>query len=237
MVAPYVIDILFAAILLICVIVAWCRGFVKTIVSFFGFIAAAVIAMLTCTRVADYLYHTVVEQPLYDSIYKKVLTLVPTGEIINSVDNIGEVLPAWVRALFDVAASEASERIGETLTGTAEMVSHTLLDTLVAPLVLALMGLVLFFVLFGLLMVIVNILVAVLGKVFELPVLNGINRLLGGVVGVVNGILVCMIAAALLSLYAAVTADASSWVNTQTLQTTTLASFFIRNNPILPMIL
>lgn len=237
MIAPYFIDFVFAAIILICIIVAWCRGFVKTVVSFFGFIAAGVIAMLTCERVSNYLYTTFIEQRLYESIYKRVLELVPTGEIVESVQDIGTVLPQAIKVLFDLAAAQAGERIGETLTGTAEAVSATVLDTLVAPLVLALLNMVMFFVLFGLLMVIVNVLVAVIGKIFELPVLSEINRVLGGVVGAVNGILVCMIAAALLSLYATVTADASSWVNSGILQSTTLASFFIRNNPILPMVL
>ncbi len=231
------IDILFVVMVFICVVVAWNRGFVKTVVSFLGFIAAGIVSMLACARVSLYLYKLVIEQPLYESIYKKVLDMVPTGEVIGSVTDIGAVLPGAVKVLFDLAAAEAGERIGQTLTGTAEMVSRTVLDTLVAPLVLALLNLVVFFVLFALLMVIVNVLVAVLGKVFELPVLNGINRVLGGAVGLVNGVLVCMLAAALLTLYATMTSDASSWVNSDILRSTKIASFFIEHNPILPMML
>lgn len=237
MTASLAIDILFAAILLISIIVAWNRGFVQTIVSFLGFLAAGAISLFASSRVAGYLYHMVIEQPLYESIYKKVLELVPSGEIIGSVQDIGSLLPDAVRKLFDLAAVQAGERIGQTLTGTADTVSRTLLDTLVAPLVLALLNMVVFFVLFWLLMVIVNILTAALGRVTKLPVLNGVNRVLGGVVGAVNGVLLCMITAALLSLYATVTQDASSWVNTEVLRSTVLASFFVVNNPILPLIL
>lgn len=237
MTTSFLIDIVFATMVLICVVVAWNRGFVKTVVSFLGFIAAGIVSMLACAKVSEYLYQLLIKQPLYDSIYKRVLELVPTGEVVSSIEDIGAVLPGAVKVLFDLAAADAGERIGQTLAGTAETVSHTVLDTLVEPLVLALLNMVIFFVLFALLMVIVNILVAMLGKVFELPVLSGINRLLGGVVGVVNGVLVCMLAAALLSLYATVTSDASSWVNTDILRSTTIASFFIEHNPILPMML
>ncbi|MFA9380604.1 MAG: CvpA family protein [Acetanaerobacterium sp.] len=236
MMASLIIDIVFAGILVICILVAWRKGFVQTILSFFGFIAAALISMYSCAQVSMQVYKNLIEQPLYESIYKKVLTLVPTGEIINNVENIGDVLPGMVKTLFDLAATQANQRIGETLSGTAEMVSHTVLDSLVAPLVMALLNLVIFFVLFGVLMVIVNILVTVVGKVFELPVLGSINHFFGAVIGVVNGVLVCMVAATLLTLFATVTANASSGVNTTTLEATYIASIFIRYNPILPMV-
>lgn len=236
MAASYVLDAIFAAIILICIIVAWKKGFVQTILSFVGFVAAAVASAYYCGRIAQYFYELVIEQPLYQSILKKVLTLVPTGEIINNVENIGDVLPGFVATLFRSAANNANEQITETLTGTAEAVARTVLDAVVQPLMLSLLSVIAFFVLFGLMMVIVNILVAVVGKVFSLPVLSGINRVLGGVIGVLNGVVLCLVAAALLKLSIGLTSDANPIINTQVLSATYIVSHFVDFNPILSLL-
>ncbi len=237
MTASIIIDAIFAGILLICMVASLRRGFVQTILSIAGSIAAAAVALFAGRHISLYIYEHLVEQPLYNSILKKVLTLVPTGDIIGNVEDIGLVLPDMVKTLFDSAAADANHRIGETLSGTSEMVTQSVLDSLVGPLAIALLNLVVFFVLFGLLMVIVNILVSIAGRIFELPVIGGINRFLGALLGLVNGAIICIFASALLSLYATVTGDASSAINFATLDQTFIASLFIRNNPLLPMLM
>ncbi|SDM68309.1 CvpA family protein [Acetanaerobacterium elongatum] len=231
-----VLDGIFVLIILISVFMAWRRGFVHTVLSFLGFIAAAAVSGYYCGRVAQFFYEKVIAQPLYDSILKKVLTLVPTGEIINKVENIGDVLPGFVTALFNAAAIKTNEQISQTLSGTAEAVARTVCDAVAAPLLLSLLSLVAFFVLFGLLMVIVNILVSVVGKVFELPVLSGINRFLGGIVGVLNGVLLCMVAAAILKLFIGLTGNANGLINTGVLEATWFVTYFVDYNPILSLL-
>lgn len=231
-----VLDGIFVLIILICVFVAWRRGFVHTVLSLVGFIASAAVAGYYCGRVAQFFYEKVLAQPLYDSILKKVLTLVPTGEIINNVENIGEVLPGFVQVLFSAAAVKTNEQIAQTLSGTAEAVARTVCDAVAAPLLLSLLSLVAFFVLFGLLMVIVNILVSLVGKVFELPVLSGINRLLGGIIGVLNGVLLCLVAAAILKLFIGLTNNANGLINTGVLEATWFVSYFVDYNPILSLL-
>lgn len=230
------LDLIFVVIVIIAVIVAWKRGFVQTVLSFVGFIASAAISAYYCGQVAQFFYSKVIEQPLYDSILKKVLTLVPTGEIINKVENIGAVLPGFVEGLFNAAAIKTNEQISQTLSGTAEAVARTVCDSIAAPLLLSLLSLVAFFVLFGLMMVIVNILVSVVGKVFDLPILNGINRILGGVVGVLNGVLLCMVAAAILKLFIGLTNNTNELINTGVLETTWFVSYFVDYNPILSLL-
>lgn len=181
-----VVDIIILIVIAIAAIIGLKNGFVKMLFGLIKKLGSLIITYFLLTPTRNYLTTT----PVNDKIYNGVLNWankkggvftekVPEGGLTEAL--LKEVnLPNAVKDLLDKVVGDGSSATDMTL---GEVLSQTL--TYYALTVIAFIGLLIVFT------IVVNILCKFFTKLFESSGLNGINRLLGLVLGV--GIVVIVI--------------------------------------------
>ena len=162
------------------------------------------------------------EKFLSDTVTEKVETAVAQsgGDIAAAVQGL-DFLPDSLRTTLTEAIQTAGGQLPEKVT--------SLLEPVILPLVQV--------VLFVLLCVVVRwafgLLIAVLRGINGVPLVGGVNQVLGLVLGLCTGALDCWLLALVLWFAASVTAGSLDWLNTAVLQRSIGYSFFGAFNPFL----
>lgn len=228
---PYILDAAFLIIIAVCVIVAYNRGFAHTVISFVGTIASAVAAALLSNKFALSVYQKLMEPNLYKATKAKINELVYSGGFYDKIVDVKELLPDFLKAFADNSAY-SPEKISDMLAGSAEQAAQSIMEGVIEPLATQLLSMILFFVMFSLFLVAVAVIVKVADKIFEAPVIGGINRFLGGVLGLLQGGVICLAAAVLVTMFVNFTSNSNSYLNQSTVDNSLAAHYFFDYNPV-----
>lgn len=202
------LDLIFAAALVICVLRGVKKGFVKT--------AMGAVSILLSIFIGIYFYRPFTNLMFSVPFIAEMLTTTKDS-VANTVKPLVEQnLPEYIRAIVPAGAIE----------GGSDAVAVAVAET-VFKITLAVIFI-----------VVIKIGISLLAKVLDiaakLPVLKQMNGLLGGAAGLVGGIIVCCLMAVL--LYIASAYGAGEWITKQ-LSTSIFAKYFFDNNVIIKFIL
>ncbi len=230
-----IFDIAVAAVLLLFVLLGRRRGFVLTLCGllamFVALIGACFLSNLLSAPVAQLvepLIESNITQLLQQSIDPSKWQLelpAPDSSILEGAQALLPQLPLE-QALAALEGTQLYSMFGQSLrnameAGALEMVSGAA-ASISAYLAREVARLVLFVLSFVVVLLAWKLLSHALDLAFRLPVLSSINRLLGGVVGLVKGALVVFIAVWLLKGY----------LPAETVEQTYLLRFFCENSPL-----
>ena len=185
-----VMSIIFTAIILIAFIVGVVKGLIGAIVSFLSSIGSIFFASLLSEPVGNALYGTDFSRVVYNPIFSWVssqgdgmLNQTITPEVKDMIlDNAFETLN--IPEIFKAPLGEAiSSLIPEEGANLAEVLSESLTLYAINAISFVVLAIVIFLLFF--------LLKKFAKKFNEIPVIGGVNRLLGGVVGIGIGITVC----------------------------------------------
>ena len=211
-------DLLFLAVFSFAAVKSWQKGFLAGLAELIGAVLGVGIAVWGSRTLAPGIY----EKFLSDTVTEKVETAVAQsgGDIAAAVQGL-DFLPDSLRTTLTEAIQTAGGQLPEKVT--------SLLEPVILPLVQV--------VLFVLLCVVVRwafgLLIAVLRGVNGVPLVGGVNQVLGLVLGLCTGALDCWLLALVLWFAASVTAGSLDWLNTAVLQRSIGYSFFGAFNPFL----
>ena len=96
------------------------------------------------------------------------------------------------------------------------------------PVMVALLTMVAFLIIFLLAMVIVKALAKLTRNVNRVPVVGGVNRLLGGVLGAAEAFLLCYLIGMAVTVLITFSENGWSWLNTAVVQKSTLLNWFVQ---------
>ncbi|MEA5050144.1 MAG: CvpA family protein [Oscillospiraceae bacterium] len=211
---PIVLDILTAVIVVICFIVSWKRGLVSTVIRLVGCAASILFGWWASGKLATIVYDRFLKDKLVDIVSQRV-----ANQAVSS--GTWGVLGRFV------------DRILSAATGTdTSAASETIVDNMLSQPATAVVRAILFILLFFLLMLVVKGLNRAFRGINKVPVLGGANKLLGGVIGIAEGLLVCYIAVAAVSLIVTLTNNSLTWLNTDLIDVSKLFSLLYHFNPI-----
>ena len=208
-------DLLFLAVFSFAAVKSWQKGFLAGLI---GAVFGVGVAVWGSRTLAPGIY----EKFLSDTVTEKVETAVAQsgGDIAAAVQGL-DFLPDSLRTTLTEAIQTAGGQLPEKVT--------SLLEPVILPLVQV--------VLFVLLCVVVRwafgLLIAVLRGINGVPLVGGVNQVLGLVLGLCTGALDCWLLALVLWFAASVTAGSLDWLNTAVLQRSIGYSFFGAFNPFL----
>ena len=211
-------DLLFLAVFSFAAVKSWQKGFLAGLAELIGAVLGVGIAVWGSRTLAPGIY----EKFLSDTVTEKVETAVAQsgGDIAAAVQGL-DFLPDSLRTTLTEAIQTAGGQLPEKVT--------SLLEPVILPLVQV--------VLFVLLCVVVRwafgLLIAVLRGINGVPLVGGVNQVLGLVLGLCTGALDCWLLALVLWFAASVTAGSLTWLNTAVLQRSIGYSFFGAFNPFL----
>ena len=217
--SPFLIyDLLFLAVFSFAAVKSWQKGFLAGLTELIGAVFGVGVAVWGSRTLAPGIY----EKFLSDTVTEKVEAAVAQsgGDIAAAVQGL-DFLPDSLRTTLAEAIQTAGGQLPEKVT--------SLLEPVILPLVQV--------VLFVLLCVVVRwafgLLIAVLRGINGVPLVGGVNQVLGLVLGLCTGALDCWLLALVLWFAASVTAGSLTWLNTAVLQRSIGYSFFGAFNPFL----
>ena len=166
-------DIIFVLLMAAAVFSGTRKGLIKTIWRLGAWIITGIAVYAALTPAVNFLYSTPAVKSIYDSVYNTV-----SSGMINTTAN----LPSWLAANIAAAGAQA-----------AEATAHSFTDTAVK--VIAAISL------FIIIRIILGILFRVISGAAELPVINGANKLLGGICSALGMLIAVYAALALAALF------------------------------------
>ena len=211
-------DLLFLAVFSFAAVKSWQKGFLAGLAELIGAVLGVGVAVWGSRTLAPGIY----EKFLSGTVTEKVEAAVAQsgGDIAAAVQGL-DFLPDSLRTTLTEAIQTAGGQLPEKVT--------SLLEPVILPLVQV--------VLFVLLCVVVRwafgLLIAVLRGINGVPLVGGVNQVLGLVLGLCTGALDCWLLALVLWFAASVTAGSLDWLNTAVLQRSIGYSFFGAFNPFL----
>lgn len=214
----FIYDLLFLAVFSFAAVKSWQKGFLAGLAELIGAVLGVGVSVWGSRTLAPGIY----EKFLSDTVTEKVETAVAQsgGDIAAAVQGL-DFLPDSLRTTLTEAIQTAGGQLPEKVT--------SLLEPVILPLVQV--------VLFVLLCVVVRwafgLLIAVLRGINGVPLVGGVNQVLGLVLGLCTGALDCWLLALVLWFAASVTAGSLDWLNTAVLQRSIGYSFFGAFNPFL----
>ena len=213
-----VLDLVIILIIAICVLIGIKRGAIKEIVSLVGMIVALVLAITVSKIGAVYIYDEFVEEAIYNTVYEAVEENVGTN-ISSTID----VLPEEILELGEAFGIDISKELENGLkehtnisVGVAEIVS----TSIARPLVISIIQVVLFIILFIIFKVLIGWLGRILNIVSKLPVLGTANKLVGGIVGLLKGVIIASIVCYVVIIILKVQPDGFAGINQKIVEDT-----------------
>lgn len=228
------IDIILVVVMAAVIINAARRGFVVTLFSLLSTIASVLVAVLFYKELGAYFYDAFVYETV--SPYIGDLAERAIAEMGSTVDlpALVESLPEGLRSaaeLLGVDFAELLQQVSDsTYAGTATLTD--LADRFAASLSETVANVIAFAALFFGALILLNLVCFILDKLAKLPILNGTNKILGFVLGVLEalmlGIVLAHVSAALCSAYGAMHEE---FAFANVAENTYIASFLLAFSP------
>lgn len=220
---PLIIDLILAGVLLLFIWLGARRGFILTLCS----LAAVIVALVGANWVADTLAPKValaiqpqLEQSIQESLEEKALEVsaqdsLAVTDVLAVLKEKGGLYQWAAQGIED--ALRSTPQLSESIAHQAAVAATAVAEQLARGL--------LFLVFFLLILILWAILSHALDLVSKLPVLDGINRTLGGVLGAVKGLVILYVAAWILC-------DLTGKIPPETAEQTYLLSFLLTYRPL-----
>ncbi len=181
MTAANIFDLVMLGLLLAVAVGYARRGFVAGLVQFAGNLVSLFGAIFLSNRVAPVLF----EQFFQHSFVERVEKLLSAEGVVTASEVVEMYAGFLPQSLKDSLISGAEELLGHV--GTAPELAARLVDGVIAPLLTPIIAIVVFFLAFALCRMLVSFVVAVLTNLNRIPLVGGVNRVLGWVMGFLAG--------------------------------------------------
>lgn len=217
-----ILDLAIILIIALCTVIGIKRGAVKEIVSLVGIIVALVLAITVSKIGAAFIYNGFVGESIYNTVYEAVEDKV--GEDISATI---EALPEEIFQIGDAIGVDITEKLETGLkegTNLASSVAEIVSESIARPLVISLIQLVLFIILFIVFKVLIGWLGKILNIVAKLPVLGSANKLVGGIVGILKGVIIASIICYVVIIILKVQPDGFAGINQEIVEDTKIFS-------------
>lgn len=215
------------------------RGFFKTIMEIVAVVAALMLAAQFATPLAEKIYDGLFEADLKRAVEVQMADF--EGNAKESVAKLLEIMPEKPKqmmedyGLIDVDSCLKKADVNARVEGKKAI--DVVIEKSVRPAMINTLTGGCFLVLFVVLLALAIFAVIMLNRVWSLPGLNAINRILGFLVGAAEGAVLVFILANVLSLSAASTVAAKTadpWITPQTLEETFIVKRFeVKENQML----
>lgn len=185
-----IVDLVALVVLLIFLIVGIVKGFFQQVLSLLGWVAAIVVAVLTCTYVANFLSNT----------FPDLVTTVNGwwGGLVNDtfsgVTDADSLRIALEESTIPVFLHESIiTLVGDEFANISQTIINTLTDWCFIA--------VSFILIFILALILFKIIKGIFRALTELPVIKQIDKLLGAVLGLIKGLALLLVVSVILSMF------------------------------------
>ncbi len=231
----FILDFLVVAIVLLYVVISAKRGFMKTVIELVGFFVSVYLAFAVGGMIAEAAYDSAVEPAIVKSAVSAVGETA-SGSVKQTVDGVWDSLPELVvKTASNIGIT--SESVANSVSGQvsnsdsvakiAESTADAVVKPVVVPLIKSLVGLLLF----AVLMILVRFLSRIISKAFNLPLIGGLNRTLGGILGLGKGVIMAFVFCVIISTIVYMTPNGFLIFTKENIEKSVLFGFLARLSP------
>jgi len=197
----YVLDGLSVVLFALLVWLGHRRGFIKTVSGVLAFVAALVLSSMLSGPVSGFMYDTFVEPPVLKELSSQIGEGSPAA---GQLDAALAEMPAFITNRLAANGLDSGAAVLEHISGAGaeETVAESITRQVVEPVVVPLLKSLSMLLLFVVLLIVITVLLKAVDLVAKLPLLKQINKSLGVVAGIVQGILWVFFAVTVIRLLA-----------------------------------
>ena len=177
------VDWMILLVIVIYVIAGFRKGFISTIASALGTLAALVVALFAASTLKEPV-GAMFAPFVTGSVNRHVPQL---QEYSGSVNDLWNSISGYLQVILN------DHGISPETLESSEDPAGTLLDAIVRSVGESMAYIVIFFIAFIVLRIAIHLVVGMLDLIASLPVIHSFNALLGGLVGLITGVLLCTI--------------------------------------------
>ena len=177
------VDWMILLVIVIYVIAGFRKGFIATIASALGTLAALVVALFAASTLKEPV-GAMFAPFVTGSVNRHVPQL---QEYSGSVNDLWNSISGYLQVILN------DHGISPETLESSEDPAGTLLDAIVRSVGESMAYIVIFFIAFIVLRIAIHLVVGMLDLIASLPVIHSFNALLGGLVGLITGVLLCTI--------------------------------------------
>lgn len=196
-----ILDLLVVAILAFTIFLGFRKGFVKSLMGLASGILALVIAFVFTPTLAAVVDRSFVRPAVVSVVEEQIVSVLPDEQEGNLLSFIKDS-PAELAGFLSGIGIDTSRLESYLPEETAEEASslESISEALAAPLSHMISSVISFIVIYVAALIILKIVTAMLDGLFSLPVLRIPNKLLGGAIGAVTGIITCLAVCSVLNV-------------------------------------
>ncbi len=199
----YIIDIILAMLMAVCLIVGWKRGFVKSLMDLASNLIAFIVAKIVSVQLAPTVYSQYFEQKAHDTLTRELASAGDSAaaQVQSAFDSIPESLSGFL-GLIGIDKQNMAQELSQKLGQGDSQAIDVLMTNIVSPVVTAVLKLVIFVAAFALAVLLLKIVTLILDKLTELPAVKQANEIFGLLFGAVKGVIVIAVVCFILELAA-----------------------------------
>lgn len=176
----FILDLIIVAIVVLSVILAAKKGFVKSVFNIAGFVAAIILSLTFSAPISDYMYEKTIE-PV---VIKSVEGMINDSEKLVS-EKVFDNLPNFIK---NTAERFNINEESLNVVGNSSEVAQKISNDVVRPVAHSILKAIISIVLIIVLSILFKFLAKVLNKIFSFSIVGTLNRTLGGALGLVRGL-------------------------------------------------
>ncbi len=200
-----ILDLAVVAVVVICIILAAKKGFVRTLIDLIGFVAAIAVAFTLSSPISSFLYEKTIEPPVSKAVYSAVdKSLGETTESAKeAINKLFDSLPAGVSKLADKTGYSADALAEKMQSATdSEEISNQICANVIEPAISTIVKYIVAILLFVITLILMKFVSKFINSLFKGALLGTANLVLGGALGACKGIIFVAIGCMAISLIA-----------------------------------
>lgn len=189
-----VLDLILLALFIFIVFCSYRRGFVRTVVELAGYVLVCVLAFVCTGPMSGWIFDTFMEEPVTRSAAAAIQSQVGDSAV-EAAGSFWSQLPDFVTqgaAGFGITEEGLAAALQKGLDG-SEGMAGAVTNYVARPILTGMTRVILIIVIFLVGMLLVRLLARTINRMFQLPVIGTVNRVLGGALGLVKATLLVLL--------------------------------------------
>lgn len=194
----HIIDIILIAGFFFAIILAAKKGFAKIVMDIGATVLSFIAAYALSRPAAELVYEKVIKGMIENSLEEK-LKEIPAADALSQARALAGSIPQGLVSLGDKMGFNVGTLIENINKADISLgnISASVTDSVFKPIVLTVATAVCGLIIFILASIIFGIAAKLINKIFKLPLVKSVNRALGGVLGIVEGVIFMFVACTL----------------------------------------
>lgn len=189
-----VLDLIIAGVILLLVILGIKRGIAKTLLNALSVIASAICSYLGAGLLSNLIYSSFIAPSVTKNITDSMADSTASASTI--IQEALDSLPEYVTGLFKTLgiSMDFLSKSANSAAGTAQNSVPQAVDLALKPVITSILSVILMVLLFIIFIFIFKYIARKAERLFHIPIIGALNRILGGALGFVEGAVICIVA-------------------------------------------